>query len=279
MTDQTRLTDRGLDDLVPESHDILDRVQDEHDASHAFALFSGGHDSLATHLAMDWGATAVVHINTGIGIPDTREFVRTTCDEHDWPLIEYHASEHDSGKTFEEYVEEYGMPGPAHHQIVYSYLKERSIRKLVREHKTGHGDRILLITGVRKMESTRRMGHVNEQNREGAKVYTAPILEWTGTDCRRYIGRHDLDPNPVVDLLEMSGECLCGAMARDRETNEKEQIRTWYPEVAERIDELEQKAKENGNPWRWGRRHQDELYPDEADTELPLCVDCEARDP
>ena len=45
-----------------------------------FGLFSGGHDSLtATYVASQHSAfTAAVHINTGIGIEATREFVRKT---------------------------------------------------------------------------------------------------------------------------------------------------------------------------------------------------------
>lgn len=74
-------------------HSVLDAAVEEHAPSHVFALFSGGHDSLcSTALAAKHSAfTAAVHINTGIGIPETREFVRSTCEErgvfgHWWVL-------------------------------------------------------------------------------------------------------------------------------------------------------------------------------------------------
>src|SRR4249920_2790823 len=90
----------------------------EHRPSHVFALFSGGHDSLcSTHLASQWPEfTAAVHVNTGIGIQETRTFVRDTCREHGWPLLEYHPD----AKTYEDLVREKGMPrGPKSHNTMY----------------------------------------------------------------------------------------------------------------------------------------------------------------
>jgi len=68
--------------------EILERAFDEHNPVAAFALFSGGHDSLvSTHHAMqDDRVDAVVHVNTGIGIPETRQFVHDTCDRFGWTL-------------------------------------------------------------------------------------------------------------------------------------------------------------------------------------------------
>jgi len=131
---------------------ILDRAIAEHCPSLVFALFSGGHDS--THITAPHPTfTAVVHINTGIGIEETREFVRRACQEHEWPLFEYCAP---SG-IYEERCLEWGMPsGPSHHEIMYDLLKGDQITRLVREHKRDTNDRILLSTGVRKLESARR---------------------------------------------------------------------------------------------------------------------------
>jgi hypothetical protein len=53
-------------------------------------MFSGSHDSLvAAHLAAQHPHfTACVHIDTGIGIEETQEFVRETCHREGWPLVE-----------------------------------------------------------------------------------------------------------------------------------------------------------------------------------------------
>ncbi len=84
--------DRDPEGFVDEAFRILHGAVTTHRPSHIFALFSGGHDSLcSTHIAsiLD-GFTAAVHINTGIGVEQTRQFVRRTCREQGWPLLEYH---------------------------------------------------------------------------------------------------------------------------------------------------------------------------------------------
>lgn len=239
-----------------------------------FALFSGGHDSLcSTHLAMTTlGADAVVHINTGVGIEDTREFVRRTCLEHGWPLIEMHPD----AKTYRDLVIEKGMPGgPKAHNTMYYWLKQRQVRRLVREHKTSRNDRIGLVTGIRVSESERRMASVMAQPvyRVGAQVWLNPILEWTKADCNRYIEEHGLERNQVVDLLHRSGECLCGALAHHSEMREIEQ---WYPEAAAELHGYERLAAEHG--------HLEDVWAgrltgvSRAQGRLELCSSCELRE-
>ncbi len=165
----------------------LDDAIRDHAPSHVFALFSGGHDSLTSTAvaAKHPRFTAAVHINTGIGIEATRDFVRDTCREQGWPLLELHPD----AKTYRDLVIENGMPaGPKAHNTTYYWLKQRQVRRLVREHKTGPRDRIALVTGIRAAESERRMASVMAQpvHRIGAQVWVNPILDWTKADC------HDL---------------------------------------------------------------------------------------
>ena len=69
----------------------LDRLLTEavsvHRPAAVFALFSGGHDSLCstTIASRHPQFTAAVHINPGIGIEETRVFVRETCSRKGWP--------------------------------------------------------------------------------------------------------------------------------------------------------------------------------------------------
>jgi 3'-phosphoadenosine 5'-phosphosulfate sulfotransferase (PAPS reductase)/FAD synthetase len=264
---------RSLDDLrlrlVADAADataerLLDRMICEHTPSHLFALFSGGHDSLcSTSLAARHPAfSGVVHINTGIGIRETRDFVRETCRSHGWPLLEYHPS-----RSYDDLVLEHGFPGPAAHSFMYRNLKERAIRDLVRDHKTHRFDRIALVTGARSRESLRRMGHVEPIRRDRCQVWVAPIHAWTRSDCNRYIEQHSLERNLVADLIHMSGECLCGSFATK---GEREQIEVWYPEMGQRIRDLEAKAAQAGVPSTWGvpphRRY--------SNVTRPLCHGC-----
>ncbi len=249
----------------------LDAAIREHDPSHVFALFSGGHDSLcSTALAAKHPRfTAAVHINTGVGIEDTRAFVRDTCKERGWPLIEMHPD----AKTYRDLVIEKGMPGgPKAHNTMYYWLKQRQVRRLVKEHKQGRHGRVVLVTGIRTAESERRMASVMAQpvHRIGAQVWLNPILTWSKRDCHDFMEAEGLPRNEVVDLLHRSGECLCGALAHAREMRDIEQ---WFPEEAATLHGYEQLAFEHGHAETvWAGR----LRAGVSRQQLPLCTSCEA---
>lgn len=224
---------------------VIQRALIDHKPSHVFALFSGGHDSLCSTAvaAHDPNFTAAVHINTGVGIPDTREFVRDTCASRGWPLIEMHPDR----KTYRDLVAEKGMPGgPSAHNTMYYWLKQRQVRRLVSEHKQNRNDRIVLVTGIRRVESERRMAAAISVpiRRQGAQLWVNPILDWSKSDCHDYMQWSRLPRNPVVDLLHRSGECLCGALAHHSEMRE---IETWFPETAEELHGYEQLSRDNGH--------------------------------
>lgn len=261
---------------------VLDAAIREHNPSHVFALFSGGHDSLcATAItAKHPRFTAAVHINTGIGIEETREFVRETCKREGWPLIELHADREE--QTYEYIVGKYGFPGPAGHPYMYRRLKERKIERLIREHKTNRLDRIVLSTGMRAQESVRRMRHAdlaptgNGWRRVGAQVWVNPLRDWSKRDVNAYLEAQGLPRNRVVDLLHMSGECLCGAFARPGEMAD---IECWFPETAAYLHDLERRTEEAGIlACQWGARPDS---PNRAQLRafpiLPLCSSCEAN--
>jgi 3'-phosphoadenosine 5'-phosphosulfate sulfotransferase (PAPS reductase)/FAD synthetase len=253
---------------------IIDDAVAEHSPSHLFALFSGGHDSLcSTAIAAEHPAfTAAVHINTGIGIGETREFVRETCSERGWPLIEMHPD----AKTYRDLVIEKGMPeGPKSHSTCYFWLKQRQVRRLVAEHKRDWYDRILLITGIRKEESERRMTAVMSvpvYHRRGIEVWVNPILDWTKSQCHDFMEREELKRNPVVDLLHRSGECLCGALASRSELPD---IEAWYPQAGKEIRSYEQLARDHGHlEDRWAGPRLT-VSRDQMRFDLPLCSSCE----
>ncbi len=236
-----------------------------------FGLFSGGHDSLcSTALAARHPRfKAAVHINTGVGIPETREFVRETCAENGWPLIEMHPD----AKTYRDLVAEKGMPaGPKAHNTTYYWLKQRQVRRLVREHKTHRHDRIGLVTGIRLSESQRRMNSIMAvpEHRIGAQVWMNPILDWTAKDCAEFMEAEGLRRNRVVDLLHRSGECLCGALARADEIRD---IELWFPDTAAELHGYEQLARDNGHIEDvWARRLR--LNRAQLRMDMPLCVGC-----
>lgn len=273
----------SLDLKLQQAKDILDEAIRLHSPRAIFCLFSGGHDSLtSTHFSLsylDKACNGVVHINTGIGIPDTRDFVSEVCKAYSWNLLEYKAEEHVKAdgtpdpQIYEELVLKFGFPGPAGHRLMYTRLKERQLERLLRDYKQKYRDKIMLITGCRKAESSRRMGNVAPIKKQAGKLWVAPLAEFTTEDQVEYMEIHNLPKNPVKQLLCMSGECLCGAFAKP---GELEEIRLWYPEVADRIDKIQEKVMDKGtHPWGWNDRPPKGGYKGGGPEEL--CTSCHAK--
>lgn len=237
-----------------------------------FVLFSGGNDSTGLlHRVWQTGlADAAVHINTGIGVKQTRDFVRNYCAKYGIPLIEKHPPE----KTYIELIRENGFPGPGAHRFMYSWLKERAVRELVREHKTKRTDKIALITGVRISESLRRMGYVEPVKVVGAQLWIAPLADYTKEQLIDYRIENNVDENPVSALLHMSGECLCGAFAKPGELNDLE---IFFPETARYIHSLENDVRSNGTASAKKRCVWGQQDPDDKNASRVaglLCSDC-----
>lgn len=269
---------------VDKARDIIVGAISKHRPVAVLAMFSGGHDSLAsTDIAVRLGLVdAAVHINTGFGIEETRMFVRETSAERGWGLREFHAG--DQGYSYDDLVVEHGFPGPVQHWRMYAMLKERSIRAMCRRAKEGkhRNSRVVLITGARKEEGILRMGYVEPVFKEpkSARVWVAPIFDWTKLDVTDYIEENKIRRSPVVDLLHISGECLCGAYARP---GEREEILRWFPKTGAKILALEERAAAAGHAWKWGQMppHTKQKADDPNQLFLfqPLCAGCPNKAP
>ena len=252
--------------LIAEAVKTISEAIEEHDPIKVYALVSGGNDStVVSHLAANLGPRldGLVHINTGIGVEQTREYTRKFSQWLNMPLIEKCGP-----RTYEDLVMEYGFPGPAAHRYMYSWLKERPLREVRREAQAGQQRRVMFITGVRRSESRRRMGHVAAVQRDGNTVWVAPIREFTHRDIWDYRDKYKLPRNEVVEILHMSGECLCGAFSKP---NELEWLSVFYPEVADRIKRLERRAHGAGiKSSHWGPQSSKEI----RESPGPLCSGC-----
>lgn len=274
----------SLLDHLSGAFEVLDEAYDTHKPDIVFGLFSGGHDSLtATRIGQEWAArrklwSPVAHVNTGTGIKETRDFVIATTQEHGWPLMELHPP-----RSFESLVLEMGFPGPGYHdRLAYPRLKERCLRNLTRlAPKDG---KVMFVTGVRSEESVRRMEHVERIQDRGKVIWAAPIWDWSKVDCNHFIADRGMNRNPVVDTLHMSGECLCGTMAKPGELDE---IAQWYPEKAAEIRELEDRVEQLGRrACRWGKRPPNVareqmrafLTPSDGSIQM-LCTSCDHGQP
>jgi 3'-phosphoadenosine 5'-phosphosulfate sulfotransferase (PAPS reductase)/FAD synthetase len=276
-----------LDEAMAHSRLIVDVVRRTHNPVALIGLFSGGNDSTTFMHLLRSEMDHAAHVNTGIGIPATAEYVRSTCAAWGLDLIELSP---EGPNRYRDLALKYGFPGPAGHSLMFRHLKERQFRRLRKMFVTdGRKQRVMFLAGMRFAESSRRMRNTEVTHRDGSVVWCSPIAYWTGEHMAEYRRRFDVPRNPVADALHMSGECLCGAFAKPGELDE---IAFWYPEVAVQIRSLEREVTEahirRGEPLtacRWGQRPTAAEVPgqlsmiERADAMEIVCGRCEAGIP
>lgn len=221
-------------------------------------LNSGGHDSLSCNLVASKASRfdGCLHVNTGIGIPATRDFVRATCERQRWHLWEYKAIENTKADgtpdpmDYDAIVRQYGFPGPDAHRFMYVKLKDRCIQRFLRDVGASPKSPVLFISGARTEESQRRMGNTKtEPSNYGRSVWLNAIHDWTKVDTNSLIDGLKVERNLVVDLIHKSGECLCGAYAKPGELEELKQWPLTRP-AYDRIINLQSEVATRF-PWKW----------------------------
>lgn len=258
--------------LVEQAHSILDDGITEHAEGRTVVaeciLFSGGNDSTTlAHLFKD-RASHAVHANTTIGIEQTRQFVRDTCEAWGLPLLEKVAP-----TSYRELVIERGFPGPAMHYKMYQRLKERCLdaARVDLGVANSRTKAAVFIAGRRRQESKRR-ADVPLSERDGSVIWVSPLAFWTKLDLNTYrLMNPGIPRNLASETLHMSGECLCGAFAHRGELDE---IGEWYPEVRVEIEALEVEVRAAGHaePFcTWGHG---QGKPSESG---PMCTSCSVR--
>jgi 3'-phosphoadenosine 5'-phosphosulfate sulfotransferase (PAPS reductase)/FAD synthetase len=143
--------------------EIISAGVDYYGLDSVFSLFSGGTDSLAaTYIASRHPLfKGVIHLDTGIGIPDVQQYVINLCNSHGWELKIYKAMEYRkkngdlAPQNYEDFVRKYGFPGPVNHRVMYTRLKEYPLQQANREIKQIYKTPAY-TTGIRIAESARR---------------------------------------------------------------------------------------------------------------------------
>jgi 3'-phosphoadenosine 5'-phosphosulfate sulfotransferase (PAPS reductase)/FAD synthetase len=206
-------------------------------------LFSGGDDSLAlTHMAMEEGwADFVVHLATNSSIPENVDYVREVCADHGWPFAIVK-----SPMPYRTFAYRYGFAGPPEHSTAYQYFKGRQLNYLF-QRRPGS---IKLLSGVRKLESDRRMRHVDAEvdyttTDTGGNFtgwWLSPLHAKSDEWVAEYRDEHDLRRNPVSQRLHRSGDCQCFAFG-DR-TTELAMLEAEYPAMGKWLTNVERRVQE-----------------------------------
>lgn len=174
------------------------------------ALCSGGKDSVAaTHAAMVFGpAESVVYLDTGTGpgdgaVASNGEWIRDWCASNGWPFRVMETPE-----DYSQIVAENGHPGPSRHFLIYRQLKDRQLCDLAAEVEGG----LVCWTGVRRLESDRRMRHVepDAQRSGGRWRWKAPLADWSDERVEQYRGRFNIPVSPITEQIGRSADCWCG---------------------------------------------------------------------
>lgn len=229
----------SLDDCLSITRKIIDLASSLYPTTvRKFCLFSGGNDSTVLFFVTKDLVDDIVHINTGIGIEETRQFVRDICQQYGKNLIERCPP---PGSTYEELIVDIGFPGPNMHYLMYNRLKQRALRQIQKEYVLRPRTNVVqFFSGVRYSESSRRFKTTDDVMKDGSAVWVAPLAHWSNENMDKYRHLHNIPINPVSANLHISGECLCGCFARQ---DELEQIRFFYPETARYIEQLQEKVK------------------------------------
>lgn len=274
--------------MIDNARDITEKAITDHNPSHVLCLFSGGYDSMvATHVihAFDLSLPVLVYsIDTQLSADGWRDYVTRVARQFGWRHDIY-----DNGGGYEEYagwVEKNGQPySRKGHMFAYNRLKGRAIDAMKRDHKTGRFDRILMISGVRKNESSARQKLESPYSRYGSAVFVNPLFHWLENHMLAYRLEHELPENPFYETVGGSGDCQCNwGQFIDLETLKKHS-----PCLAQsRVAYLDKLSREN-HGWGWGEKPSEydlrkqegqmELFPEEQDfdgvpTSPFLCEGC-----
>lgn len=280
--------ERRLEVVTRHAHAVLHAAVRHFRPVRVYACFSGGYDS-ASAVVTAFDALyrqhdlpvdlEILHINTGIGIEATRQYVRDFARDRALPFREVRTPE-----SYEDIVLAKGFPGPAMHARMYQRLKERAIRIAVAQAKQGHprSAHVMLVSGIRHDESQVRAGYRRAVSKVDAQIWVNPLYWATVDDFRRIRERHAVPPNPVKDKLGMSGECLCGAYAHK---GELALIRYVCPATADYLEDLERQVRAAGHPWGWedpgpprkrkAKGPEPGVYAPDAGDFRPMCANCD----
>ena len=207
-------------------------------------LFSGGRDSalacyIASRVAKRLGKKfRLVHIDTRISIPDTKEYIQQYANWLGVELVTIRTT-----YDYFEYVRKWGYPSILKNRWCWRYLKQEPLYQF-RISELKEGVNSVWIAGIRKTESLLRLqtyGNLKNTLVHGTvkNLHTVnwfPIFYLTGSQVEQLIREFRIPKNPVWEKVGISGDCLCFAAASRKVL---EAVFTNYPEIAQKFYEFD----------------------------------------
>ena len=233
--------------------DIMEQAISVYGKENFYALYSGGRDS---GLVVEWLSEhdylkSIVHVNTGVAMQMTTDFVKDICQEKGWDLI---VIEPKPKYKFADICLEFGFPGPSFHRVVMGFLKFQPMRNFF---MSLNDEKASFVSGIRQMESKRRAKNFTSPYNEDSNMwFTAPFYYYTNEEMYKMRITQNIKTSPAYETgVGISGDCLCGAYASYQE---KAALKKADPHLATYIEWLEEGVKQFGTEYakkhpRWGQ--------------------------
>jgi phosphoadenosine phosphosulfate reductase len=176
--------------------------------------YSGGKDSgKVLHKLNKMGKLyGVLHLRTNTGVYSTEEFVIKQCKEMDVKLFIREPTP--LAFAYVAYCLQFGFPGANMHSSIMKILKYNTMKKFIQEPQF-NGKHPAIVGGVRKWESTRRLGSYNSPVTQESDLWFVNPLFYESTEkVYEYFIKNGLKKAPSYDTLGFSGECMCGSFAQ-----------------------------------------------------------------
>jgi 3'-phosphoadenosine 5'-phosphosulfate sulfotransferase (PAPS reductase)/FAD synthetase len=196
------------------AREVLERAA-RHDHDHVLLAVSGGTDSvLAAHLAATLGPeygiepSAVVHANTGAGIPQTRLVAQLLAWRYEIPFFE------GNNRTLADRVFKHGWPAHTSEGHFFERVERKS--DVFDAVVSGLSGTQLWVSGARSSESKKRSMNVPDSGievstRSSKQVWVSPISGFTSGEKVELFLREQLPVSEAYLFLGMSGECVACA--------------------------------------------------------------------
>jgi len=215
-------------------------------------FFSGGRDSALTcYIAKKVGdslniPTRLIHVDTGIYIPQTREYVKEYAN---WLRAELKIIK--TSYDYFEKVKEYGYPDIFRRRWCWKFLKQEPLYQF-RVNELKEEVNSLWILGIRRNESLFRLKNYGGINTtlHNAKIKKLHVIEWLpilfldAKQLEALIQKFEIPRNEVWEKAGTSGECLCLAGTTKKKL---ESIFLNYPDVAKKFHDFDKNITPKSN--------------------------------